>query len=372
MDRRDAIAMLGGSALFLTSGRDLLAGPPPSFWKTRLADVSDALKRVRRGRARTLVRSAGGRDVSIVSYGERDGRTPAANYNSACGGGDPASYARKDGTQPPVVFLLGPVHGAEFEGVVGAGQSDRGRRVGQGLARQAVGGTGREHRPVPGAHRPVGEPGRPGSLPVRQLGGCGPRDQRARRDGDQAGRVELPMAGRQAGPPDARGGGGDPGRVLQRRRRQPHARRLVRPDGARDPGLPQAGAGGGAGLPRVAPLAREPPLDRAHGVRAPDGEGDDPAIGDRVQRRYADAGLPHRAGGPAAAEDGTDFPPPSFNLASALHHACGGVAFVHESPVGVRDAPYPAWTHEQILDLQLLFFDELFRHAVAHPVKWTR
>ena len=35
------------------------------------------------------------------------------------------------------------------------------------------------------------------------------------------------------------------------------------------------------------------------------------AIGDRVQRRYADAGLPHRAGGPAPAEDGTDFPPPS-------------------------------------------------------------
>ena len=56
---------------------------------------------------------------------------------------------------------------------------------------------------------------------------------------------------------------------------------------------------------------------------------------------------------------------------SALHHVCGGVSFVHESPVGVRDVAYPAWTHEQILDLQLLLIDELFRYAVARPVKWS-
>src|SRR5947208_10396907 len=41
-------------------------------------------------------------------------------------------------------------------------------------------------------------------------------------------------------------------------------------------------------------------------------------------RSYAEAGLPHRAGGPEPEEDGKKFPPPSFNLASALHHACGG------------------------------------------------
>src|SRR5262249_5994398 len=44
-----------------------------------------------------------------------------ANYNSACGGAHPASYARKDGKQKPVVLLVGPVHGAEFEGIVGLG-----------------------------------------------------------------------------------------------------------------------------------------------------------------------------------------------------------------------------------------------------------
>ena len=93
-------------------------------------------------------------------------------------------------------------------------------------------------------------------------------------------------------------------------------------------------------------------------------------IGDRVQRRYAGAQLPHRAGGPKAIEDGESFPPPSFNLSSALHHTCGAASFVFECCVGTKTPPYPALTHEQILDLQLLFLDELFHHAVANPVNW--
>jgi hypothetical protein len=71
-------------------------------------------------------------------------------------------------------------------------------------------------------------------------------------------------------------------------------------------------------------------------------------------------------------EDGTRFPPPSFNLCSALHHACGGTAFVYECCLGVRTAPYPKVTHEQILDLQMLLYDELFRFALANPVKWVK
>ena len=34
--------------------------------------------------------------------------------------------------------------------------------------------------------------------------------------------------------------------------------------------------------------------------------------------------------------------------------------------------PYPPVTHEQILDLQLLFYDELFRFAVESPAKWMK
>jgi len=71
-------------------------------------------------------------------------------------------------------------------------------------------------------------------------------------------------------------------------------------------------------------------------------------------------------------EDGGQFPPPSFNLTSALHVACGAVSFVHETPAGLRTAPFPQVTHDQLLDLQLLFYEELLAFAVSRPVNWTR
>jgi len=91
----------------------------PPFWKSRLLDIDAAVKDVRKGNVRVLTKSAGGRKIYLASYGEKQSRNGSANYNSAVAGTDPASYARKDGTQRPVVFLLGPVHGAEFEGIVG-------------------------------------------------------------------------------------------------------------------------------------------------------------------------------------------------------------------------------------------------------------
>src|SRR4051812_32070208 len=116
INRREALAALGGLAL------TPFAPDPPNtaeFWKSRLSDVDDAVKETRKGVARVLAKSAGGREVHLVAYGEKNDLHSTANYNSACGGNDPASYARKDGTQRPTLFFLGPVHGQEFEGVAG-------------------------------------------------------------------------------------------------------------------------------------------------------------------------------------------------------------------------------------------------------------
>src|SRR5207249_11091713 len=74
---------------------------------------------VKKGSVSVLTRSAGKRPIHLVAYGPKQDQQSQANYNSACGGTDPAAYARKDGSQRPVVFLLGPVHGGEFEGTVG-------------------------------------------------------------------------------------------------------------------------------------------------------------------------------------------------------------------------------------------------------------
>ena len=92
---------------------------PPVFWKGGLDDIDAAVKSLRRGKAGLLCHSAGGRNVYLVEYGNRNHLVHSANYSSAVGAGDPKFYADK--TKPdyiPTVLLVGAVHGGEFEGAV--------------------------------------------------------------------------------------------------------------------------------------------------------------------------------------------------------------------------------------------------------------
>jgi hypothetical protein len=372
MNRRAAIALLGGSSLALAPRDDARAAPLPPFWASRLSDVESAVKRVKKGQARVLGRSAGAREIALVSYGARDDRRATANYNSACAAGDPAAYARKDGSQAPVVFLLGPVHGAEFEGIVGL------------INLIEVAETGKDLR------------GKPWDELAENLARCrvliipsGNPDGRARCPFDSWVGVDLATnegVGMGVKPDGTNYHWPDVKRVHPMRGEAVKALgAYFNDDGVNpmqddwfDPMAPETRAflkvareeapdylvsfHSHASHPSVEPTAYVPRTVK-QAVQQ---------LGDRVQRRYAAAGLPARAGGPKPVEDGTTFPPPSFNLASALHHVCGGVSLVYECPVGVRDKPFPPVTHEQILDLQLLFADELFRVAVAQPVKWAR
>ena len=40
--------------------------------------------------------------------------------------------------------------------------------------------------------------------------------------------------------------------------------------------------------------------------------------------------------------------------------------------VGVKTPPLPKLTHAEILDMQMLLYDELFAFAVENPVKWVK
>jgi hypothetical protein len=372
MNRREMVAALGALPLASLLDREAGAREPPPFWTSRLSDVDRAVGRVEKGRARVLARSAGGRPLHLITYGEAVERRSTANYNSACGAGDPASYARKDGSQRPVVLLLGPVHGAEFEGLVGlihllrvaeTGADGRGRpwpELAANLARCRVlivpsgNPDGRARCP----HNSwVGE-----DLATSERVGMGTRP-----DGSShawpAVKCVHPMRGAAVGTLGAYFN--DEGvNLMHDEWSEPMAAetraffKLAReeaPDWI-------VSLHSHAVPPSFEPTAYVPRIVK-ESIRR---------LGDRVQRRYAEAGLPHGPGGPVPREDGERFPPPSFNLCSALHHACGAAAFVFESCRGVATKPYPAATHEQILDLHLILFDELFRLAVETPVRWTR
>jgi hypothetical protein len=87
--------------------------------------------------------------------------------------------------------------------------------------------------------------------------------------------------------------------------------------------------------------------------------------------RYQAEGLPFRRPDEIS-EDAVQPPPPALNLTSALHHACGAMSFTFECPHGIGEEPYPQVNHEQILDIELLLYEELLKLALASPVVWER
>lgn len=370
MNRREAMAALGGLAIS-TIAASPQAGPP-AFWKSRLSDVDAAVKAARKGQARVLAKTPGGRDLHLVAYGDPVPLRGAANWNSACGGEDPASYAQKDGAQRPVVFLIGPVHGQEVEGVAGL----------VNLLRVAETGKDWRDREWKGLAENLAK--------CRVLiVPCGNPDGRARCPNDL-------WAGEDPDLHERVGMG-------------------VKPDGTNFtwPGVKRLHPMRGEGVGKLGAYWNDDGVNLMHDdwfdpmaaetkaffklarEEAPDyivslhSHGSAPAIlptsyasramketlkelGDRIQKRYADAKVPHRAEGPKPEEDGVKFPPASFNLTSALHHACGAVSFVHETCTGVKHARLPQATPDQLLDIQLLLYDELLKFAVERPVKWVR
>jgi len=61
--------------------------------------------------------------------------------------------------------------------------------------------------------------------------------------------------------------------------------------------------------------------------------------------------------------------PPSFNLTSALHHVCGGVACTFESNEHIADRPGPHQTHEEIYRSHLILFEQCCRQAAAEKAE---
>jgi hypothetical protein len=338
----------------------------PAFWKGRLEDVEAAVAAVKRGKTRVIARSPGRRPIYLIDYGPRSDLQRQANYNSAVGAGDPRFYARKAAGTPPIVLLIGPPHGQEMEGIVGlvnllrvaeTGKDGRGRewprlRANLDRCRALI---------VP-VSNPDGRARCPYDsfvgIPVDEMTRIG---QGTRQDGSNWG-----WPGVKQRHPMRQGGGllgayfNDGGiNLMHDEFSAPMAAetkallRLAR-DEAPDYLLNLHSHGV---LPEILPTAYVPRTSKEIAAR----------FAERLMERYRNAGLP--AGQPPALrEDGESYPPPAFNLTSALHHACGGISMLFECPHGLKEPQYAQVTHAQILDLELLLFDELFAFAVETPL----
>lgn len=337
----------------------------PSFWKSTLQDVKDSISSIERGETQVIARTPGGRPVYLVSYGEKRDFHRQANFQSATGARDPKYYANKPEGTPPIVFVLGPPHGQEIENLVGTlnlirvaetGKDWRGKewpRLKENIERCRL------------LIVPLANPDGRARCPYDSFIGI-PEDemtrvgQGTRKDGTLYGwpgaKAVHPMKG------DVGFLGAyfdDKGINLMH-------------DDFFDPMSNVTKA--------LLKTAREEAPDYILNMHSHENA---PAVletdfvpryckeieaqfADRLMKRYRQEGLP--AGSPPTPSiDGETYPPPSFNLSSALHHTCGGVSFVFECCHGLVGKNAAKATHNQILDIQLILFDELLQFAVEAP-----
>ena len=91
----------------------------PIYWKSSCEDLEEILKLVKRGNVTRAGVSAGKRPIYKVEYGKSNVKLGRANLSSALGAKDVRFYADKTGEDyVPTLFLIGSVHGGEFEGTM--------------------------------------------------------------------------------------------------------------------------------------------------------------------------------------------------------------------------------------------------------------
>lgn len=356
------------------------AGDPPNntnlpdFYKGKLSDIEKELRLVRKGKVKAIAASPGGLPVYAVTYGEKEDFQSQANYNSALGARNPAYYAKKDKSTKPVVYFLGPVHGQEAEGAVGlvnlihimeTGKDYRGRewtnlkeKLDQCRVIIVPNGNpdGRKRVPYDSF---VG-------LPVDIMTKYG---QGTRKDGTSWG---WPLA-KSLHPMKGNVGilgayfNDDGINMMHDDFFSPMAeetKAIMEIARSEAPDMTVSLHSHG-NPPRILPAAYEAWFMKERIVE----------LMKKLNTRYENEGLPHPPSdwlGDPNVED-KEFPPKtSFNLVSALHHVSGTMAFTFECPHGTTSErhPEPIVSYADILDIQLILYEEMVDYLFKNRLYW--
>ena len=346
----------------------------PDFYRSTLSDLEAELANVQTGQKELIATSPGGLPVYAVFYGEKAESASVANYNSAVAAREPSAYAKKDSSTRPVVFFLGPVHGQEVEGLVGlinlihiaeTGKDYRGRewvKLKSKMDRCRIiivpcGNPDGRLRcpydsflglPTPimtkygqGTRKDGSSWGWPGAKSVHPMkGDVGILGAYFNDDGINLMHDDFfaPMAEETSAIMDlARSEAPDMTVSLHSHENRP---RILQ--ASYEPWFMKQ---------RIDSLIRQ------------------------LNQSYLDKGLPgvpsDWLGGPEV-EDETAPPRASFNLISALHQVSGTMAFTFECSHGCISErfPEPFVSYEDILDIQLILYDEILSFALENRLNW--
>jgi len=344
----------------------------PEFWKSTLNDIEQELKMMKKGRVKTICTSPGGQPVYLVSFGVKEDFHSQTNYNSAVAARNPAYYAEKDENTKPVIFFVGPVHGHEMEGIVGlvnfihileTGRDYRGRDW-TSLREQAE-----QCRIV---IIPCGNPdGRRRcpydsfvGIPIKTMTKYG---QGTRKDGTLYGwpgaKAIHPMIG-DVGILGAyfNDNGINPNNdeyfipMADETKAILNAARIEAPDIAVN--LHSYEDRPNVFQPTFVPMFIKKRVEE---------------LSLKVRKAYKKIGIPSENLRTPQNED-NEFPPRRyFNLTSALHHISGTMSFTYECCDGtVHDNLDIAFTHDQILDMELHLYQQMIDYILSNRLIWKR
>jgi hypothetical protein len=115
-----AVVATAGNTMTLTEAMEKIPEQDlPDFWIGEINGLAARWDTLTEGQVRTIAISPGGHPLHLITYGEKEEMTRHANFNSAVGARAPERYIDKSSRTRPVVFIVGPVHGQEVEGLTG-------------------------------------------------------------------------------------------------------------------------------------------------------------------------------------------------------------------------------------------------------------
>jgi hypothetical protein len=341
--------------------------PIPEFWCGDVSGLEARWAKLRLGHVSTVAVTPGRRLVRLISYGEPEALPRHANFNSAVGAHEPSAYLDKKARHRPVVLFVGPVHGQEVEGLTGLVNLVQVMETGsdlRGTPQPRLRSLGQQCRLL---IIPTGNPDGVARFEPRMLIGMDELDLRFWGQGSwsdgtvcdwpQVKRLH-PMRGEKVG---------FLGCYFNDAGVNPMHDEFFAPMSSEAPAILQLAMQEGPDLATSLHSHESDPAILRPAYVPVEIQREARALAERLSRRLADSGLPHGSLFTPQIEGGVS--PDPFNLASALYHVSGAVAFTFECPHGLRADRACHVTPTQILDLQLALYESMLEYALDSRAK---
>jgi hypothetical protein len=332
----------------------------PKFWIGDAAGLSGRFEKLIEGQVRTIAISPGGRPMHLVTFGKKEKLGGKANFNSAVGGGDPSAYKDKAARKKPVILLIGPVHGAEVEGLTGIVNFINIMECGEdlrGVKQAKLRDLGQQCRLL---FVPEGNPDGIARFEPRSLCGMEGVDLRFWGQGTWSNDTFCGWPESKRRHPMAGDDVGFLGCYFNDKGINPMHDEFFEPMGPEAPAILKLAEEEGPDLAVSLHSHESKPAVLRPAYVTTEIQQDVRSLAERCYGILAERTLPHGGLFEVSSEGGKN--PSPFNLTSALYHISGASSFTFECPHGLKDGCRVDF--EQILDIQLSLYEAMLKHEI--------